>query len=441
MAGKDDVNANCQMLDGVCAASEGFLNTLYHGILDAIGETAKGLGSFWVHTPSVPLEGPDNAVTFMRDTTLWYVGVLMMISVFYAAGQMIWTRKGEPLSALLASLLKYILVSAASVSAITMLLHAGDEFSAWVIDQSTGSEFGAALAGLMALTAFATVTIGPGLAIFIIVVGIIAILISVIQIGLLIIRSAMAIILVGTLPMAYSATNTQWGKQWSQKHTAWLIAFIAYKPVASLIYAAAFKIFGTFGSTNGDLGQRIVYFCSGIVLMVASLLALPAMMRLIVPAVGAVSAGGSMFAGAVVGGAASGAVNFGSRMAARGGGAGGGAAGASGAVVGGAATGAAAAKGAGAAAAGAATGGAGLALMAVGAAAKKSKEGAHALQSAVHDAAGEQAPPAPKESKGGGGVLPPLRGSRSRGSGSRTPAPSHDDSGSAPRPNKKQEKR
>lgn len=441
MAGKDDVNANCQMLDGVCAASEGFLNTLYHGILDAIGETAKGLGSFWVHTPSVPLEGPDNAVTFMRDTTLWYVGVLMMISVFYAAGQMIWNRKGQPLSDLLASLLKYILVSAASVSAITMLLHAGDEFSAWVIDQSTGSEFGAALAGLMALTAFATVTIGPGLAIFIIVVGIIAILISVIQIGLLIIRSAMAIILVGTLPMAYSATNTQWGKQWSQKHTAWLIAFIAYKPVASLIYAAAFKIFGTFGATNGDLGQRIVYFCSGIVLMVASLLALPAMMRLIVPAVGAVSAGGSMFAGAVVGGAASGAVNFGSRMAARGGGAGGGAAGASGAGGGGAATGAAAAKGAGAAAAGAATGGAGLALMAVGAAAKKSKEGAHALQSAVHDAAGEQAPPAPKESKGGGGLLPPLRGSRGRSSGSRTPAPSHDDSGSAPRPNKKQEKR
>lgn len=437
MAGKDDVNANCSAIDIACTTSEGFLNTLYHGVLDAIGETAKGLGSFWVHTPSVSLEGPDNAVTFMRDTTLWYVGVLMMISVFYAAGQMIWTRRGQPLTDLLASLLKYILVSAASVSAITMLLHAGDEFSAWVIDQSTGAEFGAALAGLMALAAFANVTIGPGLAIFIIVVGIIAILISVIQIGLLIIRSAMAIILVGTLPLAYSATNTQWGKQWSQKHTAWLIAFIAYKPVASLIYAAAFKIFGTFGSTDGDLGQRIVYFCSGIVLMVASLLALPAMMRLIVPAVGAASAGGAMFAGAAVGGAASGAVNFGSRMSGRGGGgAGGGAAGAgaSGAGGGGAATGAAAAKGAGAAAAGAATGGAGLALMVAGAAAKKGKEGAHALQSAVHDAAGEQAPSAPSESKGGGGVLPPLRGSRGRGSGSRPPAPSHGDSGSAPRP-------
>lgn len=437
MAGKDDVNANCSAIDIACTTSEGFLNTLYHGILDAIGETAKGLGSFWVHTPPVPLEGPDNAVTFMRDTTLWYVGVLMMISVFYAAGQMIWTRRGQPLTDLLASLLKYILVSAASVSAITMLLHAGDEFSAWVIDQSTGAEFGAALAGLMALAAFANVTIGPGLAIFIIVVGIIAILISVIQIGLLIIRSAMAIILVGTLPLAYSATNTQWGKQWSQKHTAWLIAFIAYKPVASLIYAAAFKIFGTFGSTEGDLGQRIVYFCSGIVLMVASLLALPAMMRLIVPAVGAASAGGAMFAGAAVGGAASGAVNFGSRMSGRGGGGAGGGfagAGASGAGGGGAATGAAAAKGAGAAAAGAATGGAGLALMVAGAAAKKGKEGAHALQSAVHDAAGEQAPSAPSESKGGGGVLPPIRGFRGRGSGSRPPAPSHGDSGSAPRP-------
>lgn len=432
MAGEHDVNAGCVLGDMVCAASEGFLNTLYHGVMDAIGETAKGLGSFWVHTPSVPLTGPDNAVTFMRDTTLWYVGVLMMISVFYAAGQMIWTRKGQPLTDLLASLLKYILVSAASVSAITMLLHAGDEFSAWVIDQSTGAEFGAALTGLMALTAFASVTIGPGLAIFIIVVGIIAILISVIQIGLLIIRSAMAIILVGTLPLAYSATNTQWGKQWSQKHTAWLIAFIAYKPVASLIYAAAFKIFGTFGKTDGDLGQRIVYFCSGIVLMVASLLALPAMMRLIVPAVGAASAGGAMFAGAVVGGAASGAVNFGSRVAARGGGAGGGfaGAGASGAGGGGAATGAAAAKGAGAAAAGAATGGAGLAVAALAGAAnkgsEKGKKGVHALQSAVHDAAGEQAPPAPDTSddkKKNRGPIPTSAATRRYPAGFRQYAP------------------
>ena len=420
----------------------------FHGVTDSLGDLAKSLGSFWVNTPSIPLVGDDNAVKFIRDTTLWYVGVLMVISVLIAAGQMMWTRKGQPLTELLSSLLKFAIINAASVSGVTMLLDSGDKFSAWIIKQATDEGFEKALSSLMGPEVFKS-EISMGIAIFAIVMGIIAIIVSVIQIGLLIVRSAMALILVGTLPLAFSATNTSWGKQWSQKHVSWLIAFILYKPVASLVYAAAFKVFGSFGKIDGDDGQRMVYFVSGLVLMVGALFALPAMMRLIVPAVGAAAgAGGAMFAGAAVGGAASGAVNFGSRIRGGGGAGGGGGAAAGGGGGGGAASGAAAAKGGGAAAksllakgAGAATGGAGLAVMAAGAAVKGAQKSGQAISSAVHDAAGEQAPPAPKESKGGGGLLPPLRGSRGRSSGSRPPAPSHDDSGSAPRPNKKQEKR
>lgn len=440
MAGKDDVNANCQMLDGVCAASEGFLNTLYHGVTDSLGDLAKSLGSFWVNTPSIPLVGDDNAVTFIRDTTLWYVGVLMVISVLIAAGQIMWTRKGQPLTELLSSLLKFAIINAASVSGVTMLLDSGDKFSAWIIKQATDEGFDKALSSLMGPEVFKS-DISVGIAIFAIVMGIIAIIVSVIQIGLLIVRSAMALILVGTLPLAFSATNTSWGKQWSQKHVSWLIAFILYKPVASLVYAAAFKVFGSYGKIDGDDGQRMVYFISGLVLMVGALFALPAMMRLIVPAVGAAAgAGGAMFAGAAVGGAASGAVNFGSRIRGGGGGGGGGGAAAGGGGGGGAASGAAAAKGGGAAAksllakgAGAATGGAGLAVMAAGAAVKGAQKSGQAISSAVHDAAGEQAPQQGSAQQGGGGargsrgggVTPPSRGrrgSRQRGnSGSAQP--------------------
>ena len=354
----------------------------------------------------------------------------MVISVLIAAGQMMWTRKGQPLTELLSSLLKFAIINAASVSGVTMLLDSGDKFSAWIIKQATDEGFEKALSSLMGPEVFKS-EISMGIAIFAIVMGIIAIIVSVIQIGLLIVRSAMALILVGTLPLAFSATNTSWGKQWSQKHVSWLIAFILYKPVASLVYAAAFKVFGSFGKIDGDDGQRMVYFVSGLVLMVGALFALPAMMRLIVPAVGAAAgAGGAMFAGAAVGGAASGAVNFGSRMSGRGGGGAGG----------GAASGAAAAKGGGAAAksllakgAGAATGGAGLAVMAAGAAVKGAQKSGQAISSAVHDAAGEQAPQQGSAQQGGGGargsrgggVTPPSRGrrgSRQRGnSGSAQP--------------------
>lgn len=428
MAGEHDVNANCGWGDLVCAGAEGFINSLFHGVTDSLGGLAKSLGSFWVNTPSIPLTGEDNAVTFIRDTTLWYVGVLMVISVLIAAGQMMWTRKGQPLTELLSSLLKFAIINAASVSGVTMLLDSGDKFSAWIIKQSTDEGFDKALSTLIGPEVFKS-GITVGIAIFAIVMGIIAIIVAVIQIGLLIVRSAMALILVGTLPLAFSATNTSWGKQWSQKHVSWLIAFILYKPVASLVYAAAFKVFGSVGKVDGDDAERMMYFICGLVLMIAALFALPAMMRLIVPAVGAASGAGAMFAGAAVGSAASGAVNFGSRMrgVGRGGGGGGAAAGGGG---GGAATGAAAAKGGGSIAksllakgAGVATGGAGAIVMTAGAAVKGAQKGGQAISSAVHDAAGEQVPQQGSKQQGGGGgrgargsrgggVTPPSRGGR-----------------------------
>lgn len=432
MAGEHDVNANCGWGDLVCAGAEGFINSLFHGVTDSLGDLAKSLGSFWVNTPSIPLTGEDNAVTFIRDTTLWYVGVLMVISVLIAAGQMMWTRKGQPLTDLLASLLKFAIINAASVSGVTMLLDSGDKFSAWIIKQSTDEGFDKALSTLIGPEVFKS-GITVGIAIFAIVMGIIAIIVAVIQIGLLIVRSAMALILVGTLPLAFSATNTSWGKQWSQKHVSWLIAFILYKPVASIVYAAAFKVFGSVGKVDGDDGQRMMYFISGLVLMIAALFALPAMMRLIVPAVGAAAGAGAMFAGAAVGSAASGAVNFGSRMRGvgrGGGGAGGGGGAAAGGGGGGAATGAATAKGGGSIAksllakgAGVATGGAGAIVMTAGAAVKGAQKGGQAISSAVHDAAGEQVPQQGSKQQGGGGgrgargsrgggVTPPSRGGR-----------------------------
>lgn len=435
MAGEHDVNAGCVLGDMVCAGAEGFINSLFHGVTDSLGNLAKSLGSFWVNTPSIPLTGKDNAVYFIRESTSWYVAALLVVSILIAAGQMMWTRKGQPLTDLLASLLKFAIMNAASVTGVTLLLHSGDEFSAWIIDRSTDAGFEKALSSLIGPEAFSS-GITVGIAIFAIVMGIIAIIVSVIQIGLLIVRSAMALILVGTLPLAFSVTNTSWGKQWSQKHVSWLVAFILYKPVASLVYAAAFKVFGSAGKIDGDEGQRMLYFISGLVLMIAALFALPAMMRLIVPAVGAASGAGAMFAGAAVGSAASGAVNFGSRMRGAGGGGGGGGAAAGG---GGGASGAAAAKGGGAAAksllakgAGAAAGGVGLAVMAAGAAVKGAQKGGQAISSAVHDAAGEQAPQQGSAQQGGGGargsrgggVTPPSRGggARQRGnSGSAQP--------------------
>lgn len=409
----------CWAENAAKSASKGFLDQIADNTGAAMASTLETLGSFWVAVPTIPLgDTQGNAsdpVAFLQGHTWWIWSTLMVFSVLYAAGQMIWSRKGQPLMELVAALIRSLLASSAGLGAVVILLQVGDSYSVWILDKSIEGGFTEGLKQLMSAPR------ADGLQIFIIVAGIIAMLVSLVQICLLIVRSALSVLLAGTLPLAYSATNTQWGKQWSQKHASWLIAFVLYKPVAATIYAAAFKVTGSAltGKLEG-VAESIVGLMSGLVLMVAALFALPAMMRLIVPAVGAASAGGAMFAGAAVGSAASGAVNMGSRMAAKGGSSGGGgAAGASGA--GGGASGAAAAKGAGTAAAGAATGGAALALMAVGAAAKK---GTQAVQAAVHDAAGEQPPQGgssshtPAPSQGGG-----ARGGGSGGSAKPNPQP------------------
>lgn len=417
----------CWIWDTSCLAKEAaqtvgdsLMDQLAHNASVAMASTIETLGSFWVTVPTIPLGdtqgNPSDPVGFLQGHTWWIWSTLMVFSVLYAAGQMIWSRKGQPLMELVAALIRSLLASSAGLGAVVILLQVGDSYSTWILDKSVEGGFTQGLKNIMKYES------ASDLQIFVIVAGIIAMLVSLVQICLLIVRSALSVLLAGTLPLAYSATNTQWGKQWSQKHASWLIAFVLYKPVAATIYAAAFKVTGS--ALTGQLegaATSIVGLMSGLVLMVAALFALPAMMRLIVPAVGAASAGGAMFAGAAVGSAASGAVNMGSRMAAKGGSSGGGgAAGASGAGgAGGGASGAAAAKGAGTAAAGAATGGAALALMAVGAAVKK---GTQAVQAAVHDAAGEQPPQGgssshrPAPSQGGG-----ARGGGSGGSAKPNP--------------------
>ncbi|MDO4643294.1 MAG: hypothetical protein Q4A74_05580 [Cardiobacteriaceae bacterium] len=313
MANEGDVNLNCGFGDVSCAASESFLNSIYQSISNTIQDVAKGLGTFWVNTPTINLGDehgkPSEVVQFIQNSLSSYSSAILVIAVIYGGTQMVLQRSGKPLMDLVYALLKYVLISGAGLATCVLALRAGDEYSKWVIEKSTPhGSFGDSLTMLLGIGLAAP---SSGIVMFVIIIGIIAIIIAVIQIGLLIIRSAIAIMLVGTLSIAYSGTNMGWGKNWAQKHTAWLIAFLLYKPAASTIYAAAFRIMDSFGDQKGDPGQQMVYFTTGLVLMIGSLAALPALMRLITPPVAAAAGSSPMFAGAMGGAMASGAINGG----------------------------------------------------------------------------------------------------------------------------------
>jgi len=274
-------------------------------IVDAVAWMLKTLGTFWVNV-STPNVGDSNNVP--SDTIGWmwqhlgfYTVLLLVLSILLGAGRMMITRKAEPGVDLVRSVGTYVLVSSMGLAVTSALIAAADAFSPWIIEQATGQDF---TTGIGNMLNFAAAT-GTGAVAFIviIIIGLLSVLASVIQVVLMVMRSAMLILLTSVQPLAAAATNTEMGKQWFKKLVAWTLAFILYKPVASIVYALAFRLMtGASTATGGGMVGLIM----GLSMLVMSLLALPALMRFLVPAVAAVSGGsgaGAMAAGAIATGA------------------------------------------------------------------------------------------------------------------------------------------
>lgn len=264
-------------------------------------------------------------VAFIQNATWWYTVAFGMVGVFVAGIKMAWEQRADAGKDLLRSLLTLMTVSAIGLSVISYLQFAGDEYAKWIIGKSLECQpaTGACFADKLILMMFVPGAGGLGI-IMVIIFAIIALLVSVIQIVLLIIRNGLLIILAGVLPLSAAATNTAVGKQMFSKVTGWIIGFLLYKPVAATIYAAAFKI-AEGPPENAPIEKIILATLTGITLMIMSLIALPAMMSLIVPAVGNVTGGGGGAAGV-----AAAALPTGAMMLSKGSGGGGGSAGGAG---------------------------------------------------------------------------------------------------------------
>jgi hypothetical protein len=188
---------------------------------------------------------------------------------------------------MLAGLLRLVVISGAGLAGIDILLAAGDAFSSAILNAATpnGGNFG----HLVVLGAEVIPESG-----LLVILALIAILASLIQIFLLIARGGLVVVLGGTWPLSAAASSTPAGGAWFKKTTAWLLAFILFKPVASVIYAAALRL--TLSKSSGGLET-----VEGVMLFAMAILALPALMRFAVPAVSAV---GGISAGKAAAGAA-----------------------------------------------------------------------------------------------------------------------------------------
>jgi hypothetical protein len=315
----------------------GFFDALKDQASRAATEVLKVVITGWTDVRLDAVGDPNTGAALdtagrLQDATYWLVGFLAVGAVLVAALRMALDRSGRPFAELARGLLILVVTSAIGVGVIQLLVEAGDLYSSWIINRSLGLECASADVACQVDAArfnqkmdlFAPAALGAGLTSPLIIIGIsvFLILIAIAQILMMFGRAAALILLAGMLPIAAAAGVTgQTGQQMRGKYFSWVLALVLYKPVAATIYAAAFWQVGGAASLNSMF--------TGMVMFLMALVALPALMRLIAPAVGAATgggggalagAGGGLLGGALGGALATGAID----RAASGGGGGGG---------------------------------------------------------------------------------------------------------------------
>ena len=370
------------------AAAQGFVDAF----ADGFSKLVVTMTTFWVEVPTPGIGSQGGAVAQVQESVYWVQGFILVASLLYVAGKTALTRSGKAAGEAAVGLGTMVLTVGAGVAAIDILAVAGDNFASWIISRSVNGDMALRLGAVSGGSADMAV-LGLGLQFVVALFGIVS---CIVQIFFLIARVGVLTVLAGTLPLSAAALATPAGKAWFKRIVGWIIAFLLYKPAAALIYASAFTL------TAG--GEDLLSVLSGLMLIVLSVFALPALMRLAVPMVAAATGGGGgELAGAAAGAAlasgarrvasnsSSGSAGGGSgpgKISGSSGGAGGGSGGGpgsggrpsaapSGAKAGGSAAGGSASAGAGTAGAGAAAAGAG----AVALAAKSAKAGAAAAAS------------------------------------------------------------
>jgi type IV secretion system protein TrbL len=243
----------------------------------AVDALAAGFGkafgmalTFWtkVHLPG--LSDNTGPVGDLRSSLHWLTALVAVGSLLVAAIRLAARRHSEPASAAFRGLLTMLVVGGAITPGVVAVTVAGDSFSSWILSRSTGGNLGSRLGGVAA----AMNPLGAGLVFIVAVLGILA---SLVQIFLMLMRIAVVVLLTGAMQTFAAGAGTPHGRQTFDKALAWLVAFALYQPAAAVIYASGFFLIGD--------GKDPLSVLSGLTLLIVAILALPALLRLLTPAV------------------------------------------------------------------------------------------------------------------------------------------------------------
>lgn len=281
--------------DAASSAAAGIITVFAHAVLGSLTRAIEWLSTVWLNTPTPTLVDASGTAT---GTVAWLQSELLPLTAALAVGSVI--VGGAKIAVSEAGhgeaheftrwLFVYVLASAGGVAFAAMLISTCDGFANYIIAQATtGSNFGDHLAQALGLAtqAVGSATLEPqggfllGLAgtgasaMLAILIGLIALLASFVEFVLMAFRGGVLVILCGLIPLAAAFSNLPTGERWLRRIAGWIVALALYKLAAAFCYAAAFRL---------SAGTDVIAVMDGLALLVVSVLALPVLLRLTLPA-------------------------------------------------------------------------------------------------------------------------------------------------------------
>ncbi|MFD6566806.1 hypothetical protein [Micromonospora profundi] len=233
-----------------------------------------------VPTLSAEADGePSMAVPAMiSDQVEWLIVYLAIGSILFAAAKMAMERRGEAGKVALRGFLRVILVAGAGSWIAIKAAAISDDYTRHLFSTSA----------LNIIKSVPCIDDGSGMEAFLLLVLAFLLLISaIVHVLLLYVRLGVMILLLGTLPLAAAASMTNWGAGWWRKHIGWTVAWLLYKPAVGLIMYAGSQMIAQGNNFENGIHSRI----AGVGVLLLSAIALPALLKLVVPATAALGTG------------------------------------------------------------------------------------------------------------------------------------------------------
>ncbi len=261
------------------AAAGGVLGAFAAAIKSAVADVVKATLTWWVRQDSLDIAS--TPVDRLQHLLLPVTLLVAVGSLMWQGAKMALSRKPDPLWDAGRGLAVLAVVTGVGVTALAGALRAGDSLSSWMLDQATGGQFSQRLVDVLSMTGIS----GAGT---VILLGMVTFFVTLLQWVLLFFRQGSLVVLAGLLPLAAAGSMSPGTRPWLRR-------LVAYKPMVAFIYAAGFTLFGQ----GKDLSTVVL----GVVVLVLSVVALPALLRFFSWGVDAGAAHlGSAATGALAGG-------------------------------------------------------------------------------------------------------------------------------------------